>query len=164
MIISTFLISTIFFIDNVEAKTVSYVYNDTEYNFDIDELAQTYGHEATGNYVLTANSGYFKKGEDIENLFILIEIKNSILTLEPTISDVGTNNKINGTIYFANVSSTTYSENDSSTLSIKYNLASKEFSIKYFPLHWKVFFCFAKKKCVWGLYLMLNVIQMLRNR
>lgn len=130
-IIFTFiiLISTIFFIDNVDAKTVSYVYDDIEYNFDIDTLAQTYGHEATGNYVLTAGGSYFTSNADIKNFYIVIEIKDSILTLEPNDSDVGTNNIINNTIWFANVSSTTYSESDSSTLSVKYNLESKEFSI-----------------------------------
>lgn len=43
----------------------------------------------------------------------------------------------------------------------RYRQAYKQLTLKYFPLHWKVFFAFAKYNCVSGLYIMLKVIQML---
>lgn len=42
--------------------------------------------------------------------------------------------------------------------------ACRGFSAGCFPLQWKLFFFLAEKRCVFGLYLMLNAIQMLRKR
>lgn len=46
----------------------------------------------------------------------------------------------------------------------KYKKAYKNLEIKYFPIHWKLFFTFAKLKCSLGLFVLLKAINMLRGR
>lgn len=43
----------------------------------------------------------------------------------------------------------------------RYRQAYKQLKLKYFPIHWKVFFAFAKYNCALGLYIMLKAIKML---
>ena len=43
----------------------------------------------------------------------------------------------------------------------RYRLAYKNLTLRYFPIHWKVFFAFAKYNCALGLYIMLKAIKML---
>ncbi len=45
----------------------------------------------------------------------------------------------------------------------KYRSASRKLKLKYFPLHWKPFFFFAKHNFAYGVYLMLECITFLYN-
>lgn len=46
----------------------------------------------------------------------------------------------------------------------KYKKAYKNLTLKYFPIHWKIFFFFAKYRCQLGLFIMLKVINLLRGK
>lgn len=46
----------------------------------------------------------------------------------------------------------------------RYRQAYKQLTLRYFPLHWKVFFVFAKYNCSIGVYLMLLAIKKLIGR
>lgn len=46
----------------------------------------------------------------------------------------------------------------------KYKKAYKNLTLKYFPIHWKIFFFFAKHRCSLGLFVLLKVINMLRGK
>lgn len=46
----------------------------------------------------------------------------------------------------------------------RYRDAIQKLDFKYLPLHWKVFFGFAKHRCAVGVYLMIIIIQKLRGR
>lgn len=46
----------------------------------------------------------------------------------------------------------------------KYKNAYKNLELKYFPIHWKIFFFFAKHRCSLGLFVLLKVINMLRGK
>lgn len=46
----------------------------------------------------------------------------------------------------------------------KYQKAYENLELKYFPIHWKLFFTFAKFKCPHGLFVLLKAINMLRGR
>lgn len=43
----------------------------------------------------------------------------------------------------------------------RYRQAYKQLTLRYFPLHWKIFFAFAKHNCAFGVYIMLLVMRML---
>lgn len=45
-----------------------------------------------------------------------------------------------------------------------YKKAIKNLTLKYFPLHWKLFFWFAKKRCVCGVVVLLKIILKLMNK
>lgn len=47
-------------------------------------------------------------------------------------------------------------------ISEKYQEAYKKLEFKYFPIHWKVFYGFAKYRCATGVYFLLQVINKLR--
>ena len=42
--------------------------------------------------------------------------------------------------------------------------AIKNLTLKYFPLHWRLFFWLAKKRCVWGVEALLKIILKLMNK
>lgn len=46
----------------------------------------------------------------------------------------------------------------------RYRQAYKQLKLKYFPIHWKLFFAFAKYNFAYGVYLMLKAINMLRGK
>lgn len=46
----------------------------------------------------------------------------------------------------------------------KYRNAYKTLELKYFPIQWKIFFCFAKNNMCLGLYALLKVINLLRGK
>lgn len=46
----------------------------------------------------------------------------------------------------------------------KYKKVYENLELKYFPIHWKLFFTFAKFKCPLGLFVLLKAINMLRGR
>lgn len=46
----------------------------------------------------------------------------------------------------------------------QYRKAYKQLTLKYFPIHWKLFFFFAKHNMAYGVYIMLKCINMLKGR
>lgn len=46
----------------------------------------------------------------------------------------------------------------------KYKKACKNLELKYFPIHWKIFFFFAKHRCSFGLFILLKAISILRGK
>ena len=46
--------------------------------------------------------------------------------------------------------------------SVSYRCAIKKLTLKYFPIHWKIFFGFAKCNCALGVYIMLKIINVLK--
>lgn len=57
-----------------------------------------------------------------------------------------------------------YKEIKSVLNSVEFVYALKQLELKYFPMHWKVFFMFVKCKFAFGVYLMLKIIRYLKNR
>lgn len=47
--------------------------------------------------------------------------------------------------------------------SARYKTAYKQLTLKYFPIHWKLFFFFAKHNIAWGVYMLLLGIQKMRG-
>ncbi len=43
----------------------------------------------------------------------------------------------------------------------QYVKAYKNLELKFFPIHWKIFFCLCKKRCAVGVYILLKAMQML---
>lgn len=48
--------------------------------------------------------------------------------------------------------------------STNYRVARKDLTLKFFPIHWKIFFMFAKYNCVCGVYVMLRLIKFLKEK
>lgn len=46
----------------------------------------------------------------------------------------------------------------------EYSEACKNFNLKYLPIHWKIFFIFAKKHFSYGVIILLKIIVKLSNR